>query len=165
MSVVLELLIQQLGVAYVQDESAGLVGGAGTNQFPQCSLRMSLSGVFFGAMEFLAMFLLPIILGRLSHFATFRGGRQWYRNLKKPPFTPPGWVFGLAWAIVHPCMGLSSYLILREGGWAAQSLPLALYGIQLLLNATWSPIFFYLRWIDVVRRIKQLGTVSKQPGT
>jgi hypothetical protein len=36
-------------------------------------------------------------------------------------------------------MGYASYLVWKEGG---GSLPLSLYGIQLVMNLAWSPLFF-----------------------
>ena len=36
-------------------------------------------------------------------------------------------------------MGYASYLVWKEGG---GSLPLTLYGIQLVMNLAWSPLFF-----------------------
>lgn len=39
-------------------------------------------------------------------------------------------------------MGCAAYLVHKEGGWKSQALPLALYGTQLALNVSWSPLFF-----------------------
>ena len=35
--------------------------------------------------------------GSLASFLTDRGVREWYPNLRKPPGTPPGLVFGPVW--------------------------------------------------------------------
>ena len=98
-----------------------------------------------------AIILLPNIGGTLSSVLT-RGEsrRQWYRSLTRPSLSPPGWVFGPVWTGIYTCMGVSSYLIYKEGGFAAQSLPLALFGAQLLLNWAWAPIFFRFHRIDLV---------------
>ena len=98
-----------------------------------------------------AIILLPNVGGTLSSFLTRGEPRwEWYRSLKKPSLNPPNWVFGPVWTGIYACMGVSSYLIYKEGGFAAQSLPLALFGAQLLLNWAWSPIFFKLHRIDLV---------------
>lgn len=85
--------------------------------------------------------LLPNLGGFLGSFST-RAGQPWYDKLKKPWFQPPKWLFGPVWTSIYTCMGVSSYLIWREGGFQEQALPLALFGTQLALNWAWSPLFF-----------------------
>ncbi len=66
-----------------------------------------------------------------------------YRNLYKPPFSPPGWVFPVVWTILFILMGIAAYLVYISDApdkWVA----LKLYVIQLLLNVGWSVIFFRL---------------------
>jgi translocator protein len=31
------------------------------------------------------------------------GNSEWYNNLTKAPWEPPGWVFGAAWTIIMIC--------------------------------------------------------------
>lgn len=99
------------------------------------------------------LFLLPYIGGTVFG-GLITGGEtrgRWFRSLKSPHLKPPDWIFPPVWTAIYACMGVSSYLVYREGGLAAQGLPLALYGSQLLLNWAWSPIFFYFHRIDLVR--------------
>ena len=94
---------------------------------------------------------LPAVAGNLSGSISFNGDRRnWYKSLKKPSYNPPNWVFAPVWTTIYLCMGTSSYLIYRKGGFEAQFAPLALYGVQVLLNVAWSPIFFYFHRIDFV---------------
>ena len=62
-----------------------------------------------------------------------------YKTLRKPKWTPPSWVFGPMWTALYAMMGYASYLVWQNG---APHLPLTLYGIQLVMNLAWSPIFF-----------------------
>lgn len=74
--------------------------------------------------------------------AFFRPG-AWYKQLDKPPWCPPDWLFGPAWTVLYTTIAVSGWLVWRTGGlegpaWAA----LAIYGVQLVLNAGWSAVFF-----------------------
>ena len=62
-----------------------------------------------------------------------------YKTLRKPSWTPPDWVFGPVWTALYTAMGYASYVVYKNGGGA---LPLSLYGVQLLMNLAWSPLFF-----------------------
>ncbi|CAG9569116.1 unnamed protein product [Danaus chrysippus] len=85
-------------------------------------------------------------LGALTMSGQVRSktGISWYDTIKKPSWNPPKWVFGPAWTILYTSMGYASYKIYEDcGGFTEKAvLPLSLYGSQLLLNWTWSPVFF-----------------------
>eukprot|EP00252_Welwitschia_mirabilis_P007411 TRINITY_DN1871_c0_g1_i11.p1 TRINITY_DN1871_c0_g1~~TRINITY_DN1871_c0_g1_i11.p1 ORF type:complete len:151 (-),score=10.38 TRINITY_DN1871_c0_g1_i11:168-620(-) len=67
---------------------------------------------------------------------------DWYKQLKKPPWTPPGWVFPIVWTSLYAMMGVASWLVWLEGGFEKQVVPLGMYLFQLLLNFIWTPLFF-----------------------
>ena len=67
---------------------------------------------------------------------------DWYAGLEKPAWNPPGWVFGPVWTALYLMMATAAWLVWRRGGWAAQQRPLALYLVQIALNAAWTPLFF-----------------------
>ncbi len=69
----------------------------------------------------------------------------WYQELNKAPWTPPGWVFGVAWSILYTLMALAAWLVWRRGGFILNALPLGAYGLQMLFNALWSWLFFGLK--------------------
>jgi tryptophan-rich sensory protein len=66
---------------------------------------------------------------------------DWYSNLNKAPWTPPGWTFGLAWTAIMICFAIyMAYL------WPAiqnKKLLVGLFAIQWLLNTMWNPVFFH----------------------
>jgi tryptophan-rich sensory protein len=66
----------------------------------------------------------------------------WYAGLDKPSWNPPGWIFGPAWTLLYTLMAIAACLVWRRGGFTLQRGPLALYLLQLALNAAWSPLFF-----------------------
>jgi tryptophan-rich sensory protein len=64
---------------------------------------------------------------------------HWYDTLIKPGFTPPNWLFPVAWSII--------YLLLAWAGYRLTVLPgsqvlLALWAAQIALNTLWTPVFF-----------------------
>ncbi|MGH8416293.1 MAG: tryptophan-rich sensory protein TspO [Pseudomonas sp.] len=64
---------------------------------------------------------------------------SWYDSLQKPGFTPPNWVFPLAWTTI--------YLLLAWAGYRLSLIPgsqtvLALWATQIALNTLWTPVFF-----------------------
>ncbi len=73
----------------------------------------------------------------------------WYRELKKPSWQPPDWLFGPAWTII---LGLAAWAFVLA--WRGTSDPgdhallLALYGVNGLFHFLWSPLFFKARRPD-----------------
>ncbi len=69
------------------------------------------------------------------------GAGPWYNALSKPSWTPPNWLFPVAWTVLYLMIAVAGWLI-WETPHESQNLLLAVWGIQLLLNAGWSYIFF-----------------------
>ncbi len=70
----------------------------------------------------------------------------WYQALNKPSFSPPNWVFGPVWTLLYFMMGVSLYLVWKEGLKNKKTkAALVFFAIQLILNFLWSVVFFGLR--------------------
>ena len=68
---------------------------------------------------------------------------EWYTTLNQAPWTPPGFIFGLAWttiAITFSLLMTSSYL-------KNSTKSLKLFIPALILNILWNPIVFGLKWV------------------
>jgi len=92
-----------------------------------------------------ALFTVPLILllGTLSaRIANSGYGNPWFDALTKPAAMPPGWLFGVAWPILFILIGLALAIILNARGARGRGLAVGLFVAQLLLNFTWSPLFF-----------------------
>lgn len=88
---------------------------------------------------------IPLAVGGLS--ALVSGGMASYSQLRQPPLSPPGWVFPVAWTVLYLLMGYASYRMLTAGADRQQTrFALIVYGVQLLVNFLWSPVFFGLEW-------------------
>jgi tryptophan-rich sensory protein len=69
----------------------------------------------------------------------------WYAALAKPDFTPPDGVFAPVWITLFFLMGVSLFLVVRDG-WEEKDVRIGvgLFILQLVLNVTWSALFFGL---------------------
>ena len=70
---------------------------------------------------------------------------DWYERLAKPSWRPPNWLFAPTWTVIYLTIAVSGWMVWRKSGFAGAALPLAIYLLQLVLNAAWTPIFFGLR--------------------
>ena len=86
----------------------------------------------------------PLGAGGLSALLTM-GSMETFEGLRKPPLSPPGWLFPVVWTILFLMMGLASYLALESGGSPREiGRALRAYGLQLGANFVWPLLFFNL---------------------
>ena len=71
--------------------------------------------------------------------------RGFYASLVQPPWAPPGSVFGPVWTVLYLTMATAACLVVRAVGVAAARPALALFFLQLVLNALWTWLFFHWR--------------------
>jgi len=64
---------------------------------------------------------------------------EWYLNLNKAPWTPPGWLFGVAWTTIMVCFSI--YLTYLFSKLSSKNIKIA-FSIQVYLNIIWNFIFF-----------------------
>ncbi|EFW91764.1 integral membrane protein [Haladaptatus paucihalophilus DX253] len=83
------------------------------------------------------------LAGIIPSFLTANDVATWYTTLQKPAFTPPSWVFGPVWTTLYLLMGIALYLVWRRGD---NRFALAVFAVQLVLNAGWTLVFFGMRW-------------------
>ncbi len=117
--------------------------------------------------------LIPLAVGGLSAFLT-RSSMGTFQSLKKPPLSPPGWLFPVVWTILYILMGIASYLVYKADKPASDKfVGLGLYAFQLFFNFFWSIIFFNLEkylfaliwlialWLLIIMTALVFRTVSK----
>ena len=74
---------------------------------------------------------------------------EWYERLRKPSWRPPNRLFAPVWTILYLMIAFSGWLVWRSAGFGGAATALALYAVQLLLNAAWTPVFFGLHRLDL----------------
>lgn len=108
-------------------------------------------------------------------FASANAG-DFYRELVRPSWAPPGWLFGPVWSVLYLLMGVSAWLVWRARGFTGARGALALFVAQLAVNALWTWIFFVWRlgalafaeivflWILIVANLVMFSRVSRAAG-
>jgi tryptophan-rich sensory protein len=88
-----------------------------------------------------------VLLGGLGGVLTSIG--PWYRNLKKPSWQPPDWLFGPAWTLI---LGFAAWaaVLAWEGAPddAGRNAIIILYAVNFICHFLWSPLFFTLKRPD-----------------
>lgn len=87
---------------------------------------------------------MPFSAAAIGSLFTFNEITTWYPTLIKPTWNPPAWVFGPVWSILYLLIGISIYLYWQGAPKNQVKLGLEVAGLQLLLNAFWSILFFGL---------------------
>ena len=84
---------------------------------------------------------LPLAVGGLASLLS--GGMDLYKELDRPPLSPPGWVFPVVWSLLYLLMGYASYRVLESGAEPAKIRKAWIfYGLQLAANFLWPLLFF-----------------------
>lgn len=117
------------------------------------------------------------LLGGLGAFVTTSQIPGWYAGLVSPPGTPPNWLFGPVWTVLYAMMGIAFAIVWnRPIETAGRSCAMRWFGLQLLLNLIWTPVFFGLHQLAaalviivmliaaILFTIRAIGRVSKPAG-
>lgn len=90
--------------------------------------------------------LLCLIVGLIGSHWTQESVHTWYLTLRKPSWTPPPFIFPIAWTILYILMGVSAWLIWKtEAPASLKRVAYGAFGVQLFLNFIWSYLFFSLK--------------------
>lgn len=69
---------------------------------------------------------------------------EWYKALRKPAWTPPDWLFPVAWTALYIAIVVAAWRMALADH-PLVPLAMACWAAQIVLNALWSPVFFGLR--------------------
>jgi len=85
------------------------------------------------------------LVAALGGIVTAPAVGSWYHELSKPEWTPPDWVFGPVWTALYAMMAVAASVVWVSRDCDDVCCPLSAFGVQLMLNLTWSICFFGLR--------------------
>lgn len=66
----------------------------------------------------------------------------WYSSLHKSNLTPPAIVFPIVWSILYAMIALSGWSLWQQRQHRKAKIALIFYSAQMILNWSWSPLFF-----------------------
>ena len=125
-------------------------------------------------LKYVSAVLICFLAGGIGTLFTVSAIPTWYATLNKPFFSPPNWLFGPAWTTLYMLMGISAATIWQKGIKNKKIKDaIYLFGIQLGLNAIWSPVFFgaknlllalviiILMWIYILKTILAFRKIDK----
>ncbi len=93
------------------------------------------------AIGLIGWLLLTFATAAIGALASANAG-AFYNQLTRPPWAPPGWLFGPVWSALYVLMALSAWWVWRTRGFTGARGALALFIAQLAANALWSWLFF-----------------------
>ena len=67
---------------------------------------------------------------------------KWYQTLNRSPLNPPSFVFGIVWPLLYLLLAISFLLVWKNPRCFPFCQPLVYFIIQLILNLTWTTLFF-----------------------
>ena len=94
-----------------------------------------------------SLFVVPavMLLGFLSGQLGGSGAENpWFMELEKPAIYPPPATFGIVWTVLYFMMGVALAMVCAAWGARWRGPAIAAFTVQLLLNLSWSPVFFAL---------------------
>ena len=89
-----------------------------------------------------------VVLGGVGGALTEIG--PWYRNLKKPSWQPPDWLFGPAWTVILVLAAWAGVLAYNGApDDAGRTSVIILYAVNFVAHFAWSPLFFKMKRPDL----------------
>lgn len=97
---------------------------------------------------FIISLLITLAIGVVASLFTTPQIPGWYAGLQKPAFNPPNWLFAPVWTTLYIMIAIAAYLVWKQrDNSPAYRKAKQIYCWQLLLNFSWSIIFFGLHQV------------------
>ncbi len=111
-----------------------------------------------------------LLLGAAGGVLTKIG--PWYRELRKPSWQPPDWLFGPAWTLILALAAWSAALGWIRADGSQRTAVVILFGLNAVFHLLWSPLFFTLQrpdwalaevsllWLSILALVIVLAPIS-----
>lgn len=97
----------------------------------------------FQPIPFIISQAITLVIGFVASLFTRPEIAGWYTTLKKPGYTPANWAFPVAWTTLYILIATAAYLVWKcRDGTSVYKTAVFIYIVQLLLNFSWSIVFF-----------------------
>lgn len=96
---------------------------------------------------YLGFLLLTQGVGALAGWLTRDGTALYQAAARRPPLSPPGWVFAVVWPVLYALMAVGAARIWASPPSPARTQGLRLFFVQLGFNFLWPVLFFSLGWL------------------
>ncbi|MBS7563573.1 tryptophan-rich sensory protein [Mucilaginibacter sp. Bleaf8] len=128
----------------------------------------------FKPLALLISLLITLGIGITASLVTRPQIPSWYPTLHKPSFSPPNWLFAPVWTTIYILIAIAAYMVWQR----RQQAPVYhttrwVYIVQLVLNFSWSIVFFGMHqvlgalvvigllWLSIVANIYLFGKFSR----
>lgn len=128
----------------------------------------------FQPIPFIISLAITLAIGFVASLVTRPQIANWYATLQKPSFNPPAWLFAPVWTMLYILIASAAYLVWKRRNLImGYSTAATIYAVQLLLNFSWSIVFFGLHqilgaliiivllWISIILNIAWFGKFNK----
>ena len=90
-------------------------------------------------MRFISLLVFVALVGGAAVTGARYMPGEWYQSLAKPSWTPPDWLFPIAWTVLYFMIAIAAWLVWQREGFGTA---LVIWLIALVFNATWSYVMF-----------------------
>jgi translocator protein len=89
------------------------------------------------------------VIAVLIGFNTRGSMRVWYKNLKISPLTPPSFLIPITWTVLYVLIAIAGWRLQFASKVKGINFIRMLYAAQMILNWSWSPVFFIYHRLDM----------------
>jgi len=102
----------------------------------------------FQPIPFVISLAITLAIGFVASLFTRPEIGGWFAGLQKPWFNPPAWLFAPVWTTLYVLIAIAAYLVWKHRNNSVKyKITRNIYIVQLLLNFSWSIVFFGMHQI------------------